>query len=66
MLRVINVEWTVSSMLLHMAHRARDSAHLHEIHGGEEAEVEKWSNLAAVWEERAAKLAKMPANWPLG
>jgi acyl-CoA synthetase (AMP-forming)/AMP-acid ligase II len=55
-------EWTVSSVLRDMAHRARDSAHLHEVHGGEEAEVEKWSKLAARWEKRAAELAKIRAT----
>jgi hypothetical protein len=60
--RVVSVEWTVSSMLRDMARRARDSAHLHEIHGGEEAEVKKWSDLAARWEWRAVELAAKQAT----
>ena len=48
--------WTVPSVLRDMARRARDSAHLHDIHGGEQIEVDKWSNLAEIWEKRAAML----------
>lgn len=47
-----------------MARRARDSAHLHDIHGGEQIEVDKWSNLAEIWEKRAAMLRSAASGLP--
>jgi hypothetical protein len=43
--------------LLDMAKHARDSAALHEVHGGEQPEVDHWRGLAARWEDRVIGLA---------
>lgn len=41
-----------------MSKHARDSAHLHEMHGGEDSEVEHWTLLADLWEARADELSR--------
>lgn len=47
---------TAIENLRDMARHARDSAHLHDLHGGEDAEVERWTRLAGIWESRALAL----------